>query len=497
MFPFNQPTDDAARLHSSSGDRRDAGTSHHGFSGSDGGPFAHGDDGAPTAGELLPDGTRRFVFSGSGAPRVTLGCVSGQVTVRPTGEEGANAATIRVTDETGAVVPLERYADVTFDPINQLLRVEQLDAMRRQFHHVLRGVTFRHGNIFEHLVEFVQVLAALGIRWPVIDFDVTVPRATNLEVSNASGPIDVAGIEGTTSLRTASGPIRAQQLTGTLSVRTVSGTLDMRDTRGAVHAHTVSGRTTIAKNSGSLIVHTVSGDVRLAETSGSLGFKSVSGDLSVTGGTLGELYANATSGDVLVDTTLQPGDHEFRTVSGGIKLVTQPGFRAKLSGRTVSGRFDCRIPYTRDGADAGSEGRSWDRNEGRRRGKNRWEYLLGPPAASASETTRLRIRTISGSLVIESRPQGAAHEQSQTPPTGASPDNPDGPVVAEVADLHPAREDRAGVAAATTPEAPNTYRPAAGARGEEARLAVLEAVRRNEVTTDEALRLLSELEGAG
>ena len=42
----------------------------------------------------------------------------------------------------------------------------------------------------------------------------------------------------------------------------------------------------------------------------------------------------------------------------------------------------------------------------RRRGRNRWEYLIGDPAAASARLTRLRIRTVSGSLSIRPRREG-------------------------------------------------------------------------------------------
>lgn len=473
---------------------------NRGGSGS-GDPFPEAEDSGAGPGEAGPRGETRFTFQGEAPPHVAIGCINGRLSVRPhRGEEG-NVAILRATDESGVVVPLDQFAEVTFDPLVGILRVEPVTAIRRQFHHVLRGVTLRDGHLFEHLIELIERLGDLGIRWPVIDIDATVPPDCKLELSSASGAIDVAGVAGPVTIRTASGTVNAAGLTGGVTARTVSGALAVHDTSGAVHAHSVSGEVTLVRASGPLIVHTVSGDVRADQVSGAFGFKSVSGDLEVGLGSIDRLYASTTSGDIEIDAELRPAGHELRTVSGSVRLRPQAGFGARLSGRTLSGNFTCRLPYTASDGGSPEPDDPRDRDmrpprESRRRGKNRWEYLVGDRDAAEQGDTRLRIRTVSGSLTIEPSRLSTASASSRAS-TGTINRE------AAAATGSDGAQDSTPGHLATSPTSPRdeqhlagTHGPSASAAGHEPRLAVLEALRRDEVSTEEALRLLAELDGA-
>lgn len=471
---------------------RDTSGAHHSE------PFIEPEPPSPGAGESGPEGIRCFTFTGSATPRIAIGGIDGRLRVRPHEEPGiaGESVTVRATDETGAAVPLERYAEVTFSPASGVLRIEAAGALRRQFHQVLRGVDFRRGSLSEQLIELVQTLGSLGIHWPTIDIEATVPRRCDLELSSASGPIDVEGIEGSTELRTASGSARVAALSGNLTTRAASGPLHVGTTTGTIHVKSVSGGVTLAQVTGNLIVHTVNGAVVGSDLSGSFGFKSVSGDLHVDRSCFEQLYVSSTSGDCAIDATFLTGDHEFRTVSGDITLRPQTHFGARLSGRTVSGALVCDLPYRRadrgTGAQAGDGRLSTDPRDNRtRRSRRRWDYLIGDLEAAERGDTRVRVRTVSGALTIV--------------PGGGAPDRP--PTVTNTA------RDRTVAAPANgtqrgeegTEDASTTALPGsaheADARSahheraaEESRLAILEALRHDELSTDEALRLLAELD---
>lgn len=466
-----------------------------------GGPFEEAETAGPRAGEAEASGDTRFTFQSTPPPLIAIGCINGRLSVRARqGEGGDRAAILRATDESGASVPLDHFADVTFDPVAGILRVEPVTAIRRQFQHLLRGVTYREGHLFEHLLELVERLGYLGIRWPVIDIDATVPPDCKLELSSASGTIDVAGMTGPVTIRTASAPVQGATLTGGVTARTVSGALALRDASGAVHAQSVSGEVTLDGVSGASIVHTVSGDVVARDVRGAFGFKSVSGDLEVRSGNIDRLYASTTSGDIEIDAELGPAAHELRTVSGSVTLQPQAGFVARLSGRTLSGDLTCHLPYTASEGGSADTSHPDDREEprakeSRRRGKNRWEYLIGDRNAAARADTRLRVRTVSGSLTIEA-PRISALSGD---PSATSNRFNDG--TASTARGDAAREpalDHTGTDATSPPQERhlrNAEVSSSGATAQEPRLAVLEALQRDELSTEEALRLLAELDG--
>jgi hypothetical protein len=265
-------------------------------------------------------------------------------------------------------------------------------------------------------------------------------------------------------------------------------------------------------------------------------------DCALTG-----MYLSTTSGDCTIDAVLQPGDFEARTVSGDLELRVQPDLAATLTGRTVSGSFRSDLPYRahweRDepGAsdididiDIDLGDKHWERRlhrekerrerrerQERRRARSRWEFVVGDPAQAEQSRTRLRVRTVSGDLSIKRRRGGAAGPVGV--PTGrggaaaresARPAaaRHEGPVnLAQMVEGEGTMSSSDQEARATAQGAPPQPAPATGQpRGEgswpdaelwpsreereRSRLEILQAVERKELSVEEAMLLLRELE---
>lgn len=203
----------------------------------------------------------------------------------------------------------------------------------------------------------------------------------------------------------------------------------------------------------------------------------------------------------------------------GIRLSGDPARDARAAAREVhrAARQAAR--------GAMREARRAEREERRRRkrGRNRWSFLIGDPAAAAAGEIRLRIRTVSGDLSIGTgrsayqpprAPDAAIGGQNPTqtveaheagarpgawpdselwPPTPPTPPAPPQPPVAAASPVSPVPP------VPPVPPAPPAEQAAEDNPGERqdierSRLEILQAVERKEITTEEALLLLRQLE---
>ncbi|HEY8597654.1 MAG TPA: DUF4097 family beta strand repeat-containing protein [Thermomicrobiales bacterium] len=431
------------------------------------------------------DGAQRITVGVGETPRVTVSMINGAL--RVLGDAETDAVIVRAVKPNGETVPVELVAELQTRLNGEIaIKVRPVNDIQRQIRRIKKsfdGNRFdgSRSEIFDNLGEMIDTLAAmktLGNNVDRVRLEVTVPRRSDVALTTVSGAIQVGRIEGSVVAQSASGNIDCARVGGNLSVKSASGSLRLGDITGTVSVNTASGDVTMRGVDGNLVIQTLSGDAQGEDLVGQVGFKSHSGTLLVRESRLNGFYLNTTSGECLIEAALASGEYEVRTVSGDITLRPQPGLSAILSGRTVSGAFQCALPYQRsdedwraamdDDDDEGSHGgfhglggfhgpeidlpglrigkegidvggflriddeavrmpgmridlhrerRGPDRQRERRRGRNRWEYLIGDPATAATGETRLRIRTVSGDVTL--RPGRSDANESPRPGTTA------------------------------------------------------------------------------
>ena len=227
-----------------------------------------------------------------------------------------------------------------------------------------------------------------------------------------------------------------------MKVRTASGDIRLDDIRGSLELDAVSGDTRITAN-GPL-------DLRA---------RTISGDITLRGPRLGRATLETTSGDVRLDALLEgPGPFEIQTVSGDATIVGRSGIRVEA--RTVTGDLRSELPNRRDSA------------------PGRKMLIVGDGG------TPLGFRSVSGDLrvtaprdAMTSDVVGQRHDAPMAPATPNAPAPPDAPVppaprVAETADV--ARE----------------------AGHEVARLDVLRALERGEMSVEAAMARIADIDEA-
>lgn len=427
---------------------------------------------------------RRFrVASNERAPRLIMNNSTGAIRVR--GEAAEESIALRAVKPNGETVPIDLVADVDLRFDGEIVvKARPFGDVQRQVKRITKSFDFNRSDFLDNLGDMIDTLAQMktaGRNIGQVVLEAIVPMRCDLELTTASGAINVQGVTGEIELKSASGKIETRQLGGKLAARTASGDVRADSVDGTAYLQSVSGSVEAYGIGGDVVIHTTSGDTRARGITGQLGFKTLSGELSVDRSRLNGFYINTTSGGCTIDAHLEPGGYEMRTVSGDLSLRLQPDFAGILSGRTVSGSFRCDLPFRyasddwrsqlddedergNDPDDSSSDddaeislpgikiskGRvelpgikiddrgvgvfgmriddngidmpglgvhigkeKWDRWERRserdsereqrrerRRSRNRWEYLIGDPAAAEGGQTRLRIRTVSGSVNI-------------------------------------------------------------------------------------------------
>jgi hypothetical protein len=148
-----------------------------------------------------------------------------------------------------------------------------------------------------------------------VDYEVQVPRETELTVAAVNGEVTI------------------RELSGDVSVEAVNGEIAISDVSGDVSAGAVNGEIAINRVSGDISAETVNGDVELEGVSGNVDGRAVNGRIEVT--LVGDRLAG--EGVTLV------------TVNGPVKVRMPENFSARLELETVSGGMDVDFPITISG----------------------------------------------------------------------------------------------------------------------------------------------------
>jgi len=171
---------------------------------------------------------------------------------------------------------------------------------------------------------------------------VQVPQATDVEVSTASGDVnivtpvarlEVASASGDVSfntairlqVKTASGSVSGNRVEGEARCTTASGDIRISQLLERADLSTASGNITIDQSVGIIACATLSGDIRVGELSGpSLNVKSMSGSvrIGIPTRTRLDLDANTFSGRVRLPTPSANAEPPEREITAKIRLVS-------------------------------------------------------------------------------------------------------------------------------------------------------------------------------
>jgi len=143
-----------------------------------------------------------------------------------------------------------------------------------------------------------------------VDYDVQVPRETELTVSAVNGEVAI------------------RELSGDVSVDAVNGEISISDVSGDIAAEAVNGQIAISQVSGDISAETVNGSIELEGVSGNVDGRAVNGRIEVT----------------LVGDRLAEDGVDLATVNGTVALRIPRTFSAQLELETDRGGMDVDFP---------------------------------------------------------------------------------------------------------------------------------------------------------
>jgi DUF4097 and DUF4098 domain-containing protein YvlB len=159
-----------------------------------------------------------------------------------------------------------------------------------------------------------------------VDFTITVPNQTNVDVDNNMGDVSVSGIEGSVDTQTDFGEVNVDNVEGELSIRTNNGAvtatsikansekIDLKSDFGAITLEKANGNTiTIDTNSGSVKLNEV-------RATGKLTASTEFGDVTMENGSADSISVDTNSGGVTLTKLTVKKDIHVEDEFGGIKL---------------------------------------------------------------------------------------------------------------------------------------------------------------------------------
>ncbi len=170
-----------------------------------------------------------------------------------------------------------------------------------------------------------------------IDYEISLPRGSKIEVSTGSGDIETQDVGAGLKADSGSGSVRARAVHGPATLQTGSGDIELEENaQGEVRAQTGSGSIRIREMNGALRAQTGSGDIEATgKITGESKLETGSGSVRLTIGNGGGYTLDATtgSGSIHTQSPIQMSGninshHVNGTVNGGgptLRIVTGSG----------------------------------------------------------------------------------------------------------------------------------------------------------------------------
>lgn len=178
-----------------------------------------------------------------------------------------------------------------------------------------------------------------------VDYHISAPERTKLDISSTSGDVIISDISGGIEVNATSGDLRIKRAKGDLRLETTSGDVEILKVEGDV---------TVQGTSSDLEIFDVTGDVEISSTSGNTSAENVvglvkidktSGDVSLRG-IKGEIRASSSSGDMIIEQL--EGGLDLETSSGDIEVKTKISPQYDYYSKTSSGYIDFSLPENSD-----------------------------------------------------------------------------------------------------------------------------------------------------
>jgi len=177
-----------------------------------------------------------------------------------------------------------------------------------------------------------------------VQYDIEVPKETEIRGSTGSGEIQITGIQGPVTLEAGSGDIKISSVEQDIKVTAGSGDIVIAGVIGDVDATADSGEITIGATHGEVRAHSGSGKINIAEPGGSVAVSTSSGGVHL-GAVKQDARVQSSSGDIIVGGN--PSGHsywELQSLSGEVTLNVPADASFHFLAHSSSGKISSDIP---------------------------------------------------------------------------------------------------------------------------------------------------------
>lgn len=254
-------------------------------------------------------------YTVSGPIRLDVSNASGSVTVT-----GGASNTVRIHGE------IRAHGFLFNDPDRQAREISANPPIEQKPDVIRVGKEFRHFN---------------GVS---IDYEIEVPRNTEVVSNVASGAQSISGVQGPVKVDSASGSITVSKVDRAVQANTASGSITAQDLSDDLRANSASGSVSAKNVKGDVRVHVLSGSTNISAPGARVEAGTASGAVTIIGAG-NDVTANSISGRVSVQGN--PTGNSFwnlKTTSGSVEVAVPPSANFHLSAQATSGDIQAGIP---------------------------------------------------------------------------------------------------------------------------------------------------------
>ena len=182
-----------------------------------------------------------------------------------------------------------------------------------------------------------------------LEFEIELPRETDLGIDTAGGSISVEEIDGSVRLDTSGGSISVREVRGAVLADTSGGSIRVEDVEGDVNADTSGGGIDVERVQGELQAETSGGSIRADQVTGNLHADTSGGSIRIAEAG-GYVHAETSGGRITVSFAAgNASGGELSTSGGGIGVTLDPGIDLDLDAATSGGSVTLDLPVTVQG----------------------------------------------------------------------------------------------------------------------------------------------------
>ena len=179
----------------------------------------------------------------------------------------------------------------------------------------------------------------------------TVPPATRINFSSASGDFEAAGMKSRINVETASGDIDLTDCESDFRIETASGDITVTNCKGDFNLETASGDVTASDCSGTIEIGVASGDIETENCRGEFEIDAASGDIEALNTIIDEVSSfDVASGDVYVELAESSDFDLYLSSASGRAVLDYNGLDVKgyFEFTAQEDRGDIRAPFSFD-----------------------------------------------------------------------------------------------------------------------------------------------------